>query len=183
MKLIPARCPSCGSNIEVDKDKSTTKCEYCETKIIIEDAIEKYKIELSGNVKIDNLPTALNYLKLGTRNIDKGEYKKANEQLEKAIELDPDNPSIITKEALSKALMSELNKNGFDKIIYSIQETKKITYEDIDEDILYCVDILERKRKEISNLISLKPNKTTFEKLTVNASTMANILFTLFPPS
>lgn len=148
MKLIPARCPSCGSNIEVNKDKETAKCEYCDTRIIIDDAIAKYKLEVSGNVKIDNLPTALNYLKLGTRNLDKGEFKKAHEQLEKAIELDPDNPNIIIKEALSKSLMTELNKDSFEQLIYSIQEMRKVCEEDLDEHIMYCIDTLEKNVKK-----------------------------------
>ena len=44
MKLIPARCPSCGADIEVNKENETTKCKYCDTRIIIDDAIAKYKV-------------------------------------------------------------------------------------------------------------------------------------------
>ena len=50
MKLIPARCPSCGADIEVNKDNETTKCKYCETRIIIDDAIDEAK-----NITIDLL--------------------------------------------------------------------------------------------------------------------------------
>ena len=50
MKLVAAKCPNCGASIDVDKDSESTKCDFCKSKIIVEDAIAKYKIELSGEV-------------------------------------------------------------------------------------------------------------------------------------
>ena len=29
MKIVAAKCPNCGANIEVDSNSNTTKCEYC----------------------------------------------------------------------------------------------------------------------------------------------------------
>lgn len=44
MTLEPAKCPSCGANIEVNKDLEKTICQYCGTTVLIKDAIQKYKV-------------------------------------------------------------------------------------------------------------------------------------------
>ena len=56
MKLVAAKCPSCGANIDVDKDSDKTKCEFCHSTILVEDAIAKVKVEVTGNIEIKNLP-------------------------------------------------------------------------------------------------------------------------------
>lgn len=39
MKLTPAKCPSCGANIEVNETLKNTICQYCGTTVLIEEAI------------------------------------------------------------------------------------------------------------------------------------------------
>ena len=75
MKLTAAKCPSCGASIEVDRNEESTICEYCNSNIIIEDAVQKYKIELSGKIKVsgikdneDRLKDAINYYELNEFN-------------------------------------------------------------------------------------------------------------------
>ena len=91
MKLTAAKCPSCGASIEVDRNEESTICEYCKSNIIIEDAVQKYKIELSGKVKVsgikdneDRLNDAINYYELG-------EYKNATATLNTIIADEPFN--------------------------------------------------------------------------------------------
>ena len=48
-----------------------------------------------------NVLTAKSYLKLGARNLEHGELTKAQELLEKALEINPDSPETIIKENLS----------------------------------------------------------------------------------
>ena len=43
MKLVAAKCPSCGANIKVDRSLKLTRCEYCNTEITVEEAVEKVK--------------------------------------------------------------------------------------------------------------------------------------------
>ena len=59
MKLVAAVCPSCGAKLNVNPNEETVVCKYCSSTIIIQDAIAKYKIEISGNVEISNLPKVL----------------------------------------------------------------------------------------------------------------------------
>ena len=55
MKLVPAKCPNCGANIEVDALGTATQCNYCKSAILVDDAIQKLKVELEGSVEIKNL--------------------------------------------------------------------------------------------------------------------------------
>lgn len=54
MKIVAAKCPTCGANIEVDENSNRTKCDFCHSTIIVEDAIQRYKIDVSGSVKVEN---------------------------------------------------------------------------------------------------------------------------------
>lgn len=55
IKLVPAKCPNCGATLELDDNLKKTECKYCNTSIIVDDAIAKYKIEVSGEVKVDGI--------------------------------------------------------------------------------------------------------------------------------
>lgn len=159
MNLIPARCPSCGADIEVNRDYETTKCKYCDTKIIIDDAIAKYKIE------IENMPTAKSYLKLGSRNLEHGELIKAQELLEKALEINPDNPETIIKETLSKVFQHELTEKDFDKVIYSFKDASNFcSSEKLDELIIYSIKLLDKERMEMFEYVSGRIPKPIFIK-------------------
>ena len=70
MKLVAAKCPSCGANIKVDRSLKITKCEYCNSEIIVEEAVENLlKVELKDTPTLDNL------LKLGARYFDNREFE------------------------------------------------------------------------------------------------------------
>ncbi len=55
MKLSPAKCPNCGANIEVNENLEKAICQYCGTIVLIQDAIAKYKVELSGKVEVEGI--------------------------------------------------------------------------------------------------------------------------------
>ena len=48
MSMIPVKCPSCGANITMNDEKEYGFCQFCGTQIL-NDAIQKYKIEYSGD--------------------------------------------------------------------------------------------------------------------------------------
>lgn len=129
MKLVAAKCPSCGADIEVDKNSDKTKCEFCNTKIIVDEAIQKYKVEVSGNIEVDNLPKLENYLKLGERYYIDLDYKESFKNYSKALELDPDNFLVVLRYGITKSLLSL--SNGFD--IKSLQNGLKNALKLLDE--------------------------------------------------
>ena len=71
MKLVAAKCPNCGASIKVDRSLKFTNCEYCNTQIIVEEAVENLiKVEFKDTPTLDNLLT------LGDRYYSNKEYGK-----------------------------------------------------------------------------------------------------------
>lgn len=166
MKLIPARCPSCGADIEVNKENETTKCKYCDTRIIIDDAIAKYKVELSGKVTVENLPTVINLIKIGTRHLDKNEYKPAQEKFAKALELDADNSELIVKDALARVAQKEIVEASLNRLLSSIKDAKEYCKEkELEEYVMYCVEHLDHKRVQVIPVLQSVPQQDIFFNL------------------
>ena len=104
MKLVPAKCPSCGANIKVDRSLKFTKCDYCDTEIIVEEAVDNLlKVELKDS------PTFDNYLKLGNRYFDNQEFEEAYKAYSKAEEINPDNPLVVLRRGLCRTLIADYN--------------------------------------------------------------------------
>ena len=104
MKLVPAKCPSCGANIKVDRSLKFTKCDYCDTEIIVEEAVDNLlKVELKDS------PTFDNYLKLGNRYFDNQEFEEAYKAYSKAEEINPDNPLVVLRRGLCRTLITDYN--------------------------------------------------------------------------
>lgn len=91
IKLTPAKCPSCGANIEVDRNLDKTTCQYCRTTIMIEEAVEKYKIEISGRVEVDGIATVNASLIRANQLMQDKEYDKANTLFKQVLSTDPTN--------------------------------------------------------------------------------------------
>ena len=110
MKLVAAKCPSCGASIEVNEKSETTKCKYCQQAILIEDAIAKYKLEISGEVEIKNLPKIDNYLKKANRNFKEKNYDDSYKDYNEVLTLDPDNTLALIRYSICKTYLN----NGID---------------------------------------------------------------------
>lgn len=90
MKLVPAKCPSCGANIEVNEDLKNAICQYCGTTILIDDAVEKYKVEISGEVKIDGIEGKSELLKNAETLASIGKYAEAIQKFKIYFDKYPD---------------------------------------------------------------------------------------------
>ena len=136
MKLVAAKCPSCGANIEVDRSLKITKCEYCDTEIMVEEAVENLlKVELKDTPTLDNL------LKLGARYFDNHEFEEAYKVYSKAEEIDPDIPIVVLRRGLCRSIISDYNH--FDvsscvnamKTSYDLMKKMKMSKEEIHNSI------------------------------------------------
>ena len=158
MKLIPAKCPSCGASIDVDRSLKFTKCQYCGTEIIVEEAVENLlKVELKDS------PTLENYLKLGNRYFENSEYEEAYKIYCKAEEIDPDNPIVVLRRGLCRTMIVDYNHfdvasaiNGM-KTSYDLMKKMKMSKEEITLSITetgtvlfavyqYVVDVYQRNK-------------------------------------
>lgn len=104
MRLTSAKCPNCGADIRVNKEEEKTVCEYCNSEVLIEDAIAKLKVVVEGEVELKGVPKLESYLKLGDRAYKDGKYDEAYINYSKALELEPDNAIAILRQGLSKVL-------------------------------------------------------------------------------
>ena len=104
MRLTSAKCPNCGADIKVNKDEEKTVCEYCNSEVLIEDAIAKLKVVVEGEVELKGVPKLESYLKLGDRAYKDGKFDEAYINYSKALELDQDNAIAILRQGLSKVL-------------------------------------------------------------------------------
>ena len=104
MRLTRAKCPNCGADIKVNKAEEKAVCEYCNSEILIEDAIARLKVIVEGEVKLKGVPKLESYLKLGDRAYKDGEFDEAYANYSKALELDTDNAIAILRQGISKVL-------------------------------------------------------------------------------
>lgn len=104
MRLTSAKCPNCGADIKVNKAEEKTVCEYCNSEVLIEDAIAKLKVVVKGEVELKGVPKLESYLKLGDRAYKDGKFDEAYINYNKALELDPDNAIAILRQGISKVL-------------------------------------------------------------------------------
>lgn len=104
MRLTSAKCSNCGADIRVNKEEEKTVCEYCNSEVLIEDAIAKLKVVVEGEVELKGVPKLESYLKLGDRAYKDGKYDEAYINYSKALELDPDNAIAILRQGISKVL-------------------------------------------------------------------------------
>ncbi len=91
MKLVAAKCPSCGASLEVDSKEEIVTCKYCKSKIIVDDAIAKYKLELTGKVKVSGIKDNEDRLSDAKKHLKLKEYPEAYALLNYVIETEPFN--------------------------------------------------------------------------------------------
>ena len=126
IKLVAAKCPNCGSNIEVNQNDNKSKCEYCHATILVDDAIERLRVELSGEVEVKNLPKLKNLLKIADRAYEDKDYDKALENYKQALAIDSDDWRATYREGICTARTSTLGNFDLDKAVLSSRNALKI---------------------------------------------------------
>lgn len=164
MKLVAAVCPSCGAKLDVNPNEETVVCKYCLSTIIIQDAIAKYKIEISGNVEISNLSKVDNYIKIAERHLKDCEYQDAFDYYKKAIELDPDNPFLLLRHEMCRIYLNDEIDYLFDRLMkYFNEYASAKTGQDISEITTEIINILN---------LSFEQTKEYYSNETLDVSQM-----------
>lgn len=65
MSYEAAKCPSCGGGLQLDSNMESGFCMYCGSKIIVRDAIQKMKVEVSGQISVSGLSSIENDIMRG----------------------------------------------------------------------------------------------------------------------
>ena len=101
VNLVPAICPCCGGQLELDDNMKRAECQYCKNTIIVDEAIEKFKTDSNGNLKISGIKDLDKYLEEARKNFKIKKYRDANVCCNQVLNLDRfnDEASIIKVES------------------------------------------------------------------------------------
>lgn len=91
MKLVSAMCPNCGAKLELDENMEKGFCMYCGSQIIVQDAVQKYKVEISGRISVEGILSAEDFAKNGDTLVDIGNYQQAYDSYKELSEKYPDD--------------------------------------------------------------------------------------------
>ena len=137
IKLVPAICPSCGGQLELDDNMKRAECKYCKNTIIVDEAIEKFKTDSKGGLKISGIKNLDQHIEEANKYFKVGKYNEAIAACHKVFKLDPFNENAIIVK--TKSLLEQWNhiKNNEKKLNYgnpealAIARSIKVNYEDL----------------------------------------------------
>ena len=95
VNLVPAKCPNCGAQLELDDNMKRAECSFCKSTIIVDDAIAKYKIEISGKVEVDGIKTFNQKIEDAIKFFKIGKYVDAKKKLDEVLKDDPFNMTAL----------------------------------------------------------------------------------------
>lgn len=85
MELKSANCPNCGGKLELNPEIEKGICVYCGAEIIVADAIQKFKGEISG------IATIKSSILRAEQQLEDGDFDAAIKLFKHIIEVDPIN--------------------------------------------------------------------------------------------
>lgn len=83
MSIVNVKCPNCGASIQLDNTREEGFCSYCGSKVKVQEAISKVKIDKSGDLK--------NLLNLANVAIEACNGQEALDYANKTLEVDSQN--------------------------------------------------------------------------------------------
>lgn len=91
VKLVSAKCPSCGASLKLSKEDDRTICDYCHQTIIVDDAIACYKLKISGTISVEGIASNSELIDAANELLDMQEYLKAKRKFLEFSEKCPNN--------------------------------------------------------------------------------------------
>ncbi len=82
MALVALKCPNCGGSLDLDDSRDFAFCQYCGTKILIQEEIGRQK------VLVDHSEELKNTLRLAIMSFSQQDLDKVNALADKALEID-----------------------------------------------------------------------------------------------
>lgn len=139
MPFVPAKCPQCGANIEVDNTHDAGICKYCGTPFVTEKVIQNYNTYITNNNNFNGASINIqagdfqNFLNLANKSLDAREGEEALKYANKALELDSKSPEAWIAKMLSMELIAtfkddkanETIEYGKNAIVYASDDKKE----------------------------------------------------------
>lgn len=157
MKLEIAKCPNCGATLDVDAEREQVYCQYCGNLIMISDAVQKYKmevsgkIELGGNVAVDGIKTIKAREEKAEFFVSTGKFIDALTAYEELLDFQPTNCKYAKK--LIECCNHEIDKLmtfNYENTDYASIAQKKFKY---DNETLAKINQYKMKRKFAEQII------------------------------
>ena len=116
--MTELKCPNCNAEIQLDDEREFGFCQYCGTKIQLNQTIlHKH----SGEVKLDGISTVRSLCKKGFMEIEAKDFYAASDTFDKAAEMDCDDIFVIIGKMLTKAKRNNYGRpfaTMFDEFFY-----------------------------------------------------------------
>ena len=120
-KFVDAKCTNCGAKLEVNPNMKKASCSYCGAEFLVEQAINNYHVQLTGNMNIGQ--ATINVQGANKDNLlARARAFEANEELDEALEyynrvLDIDFNDSIAKEGIVRTKDKIENFLYFDEVV------------------------------------------------------------------
>ena len=85
MSIVNVKCPNCGAAIQLDSSREEGFCSYCGSKVQVQEAINRVKIDKSGDIQ--------NFLQLAESALKSKNHDECLTYANKALEIDANNSS------------------------------------------------------------------------------------------
>lgn len=154
MKLIKLKCPSCGSNLEINKELKSFTCNYCGTTSLVDDEVIKVEHRIVGTKKKERIE-ALEAL------VEDKRYDVALKKAEKLTEDYPQESRVWL--ALLKILTEDFTKEFNNLDHYLMRRNTKWTWWKVFE-FYKKYEKDKNKLEEISTLYDSFNHKYYLEK-------------------
>lgn len=136
MEFKAARCPNCNGDLQLPENLVTVKCMYCQSDIIIKDAI-KLK---SNEFNLENV------MSLAKTALENGNNKEAYEYYTKILEVDINNYEAWYGKAISVGWLSSLTDMRLNELVDNLK--RALEYAPVDKK----EELKKKSATEINNL-------------------------------
>lgn len=178
MPLVPAKCPECGGNINIDSEKRAAVCEFCKQPFVVEEAITNfnttYNITNHNSIKADVVMINESENKEQSAEDLKKKFKFFFEKIKSG---DHDFDTTNAMYEISRKYCENYIKKNPDEIkflldyFYMIMEVYHFTFDYFDQYDFLRVDtlgkgmigLLEYLQKEINFLSETEGKKARYE--------------------
>ncbi len=167
VNLVSAKCPNCGAQLELDDNMKRAECSFCKSTIIVDDAIAKYKIEISGKVEVDGIKSDNKRMEEAKKYFKIQEYEKARNCIKELLK--NDELSIEVQIELIKTDIEIIRQNNYKLWISKYNEnisSKGLLYFNEIIDVYNRIVKLDEKETYKKNLKEYE--KIINEYLTIN---------------
>lgn len=123
MSIVNVKCPNCGASIQLDNNREEGFCSYCGSKVKVQEAINKVKVDKSGDLK--------NLLNLANAAIEANNGQEALDYANKTLEIDSQNAKAWYIKMQAQGLLATFGDLKCNEIL--IAGRKAIEYESTEE--------------------------------------------------